>query len=104
MMDWVELDDVKLRYIKISQVDPNYRYVDESLKTKCIQNLNICQYLEFVIISDTKMISSRFTHLLSGLKSIFNHFLTQKWYKHLNRALFIALCGLHFQIHKKNEP
>ena len=27
-MDWVELDDVKLRYIKISQLASKYIYVD----------------------------------------------------------------------------
>jgi len=37
-----------------------------------------CHYLEFVIISDSKMISSRFPHLLSVLWLIFNHFLTLK--------------------------
>ena len=61
-----------------------------------------CQYLEFVIISDRKAISSLLHHSLSGLEFIFNHFfLASKFYKHPDRVLGISVCELRFQISQK---
>ena len=36
-----------------------------------------CQYTDFKIISDSKKISSHFFHSLSGLRSKFNHIISQ---------------------------
>ncbi len=55
-MDWVELDDVKLRYIKISQIAPKYRYVDEITKIKSFQKMRNFLYYKF---SDTFTVSAK---------------------------------------------
>ena len=86
-----------------------------------------CHYLEFVIISDSKMISSQLLLSLSVLELIFKHifppnfsnfialqriqkseyrfdlanFNFKQFCIHPNWAILIAVFGLHFQIHQK---
>ena len=73
-----------------------------------------CHYLEFIIISDSKMISSRFSLLLSGLGFIFNLFYLKNFVNFRTEpdvvycSLWIALSNppknwtLIFQVHWTN--
>ena len=36
----------------------------------------VCQYMEFVIISDSNVILTRFSHSLSVLRLVFKHFIS----------------------------
>jgi len=75
------LTSLKLLIHEISQIVTNYRYVDEIVKILILQKFNLsCQYMEFVIISDSKTISPRFSHYLSGLEPIFNNFISSNYF------------------------
>ncbi len=45
--------------------------------------------MEFDIISDSKIISQRFSHSLSGLEPMFNNFISQNLFFHGNSGLEI---------------
>jgi len=51
-----------------------------------------CHYLEFVIISDRKVISSPRLLSLSVLDSIFNHFLTSNNFVYIQIGQFLSRC------------
>ena len=60
---------------------------------RCHTWLNIpCQYLEFVIISDRKVISSQLLLSLSVLGSIFNHFLNSNNFVYIRTGRFFSRC------------
>ena len=60
---------------------------------------------EFVINSDIKTISQRLLYILYLVCCPYSTiFQFNKWFKHMNRALFIALYGMLFQIQQKIEP
>jgi hypothetical protein len=54
--------------------------------------------MEFVIISDSKMISPRFSHSLSGLRFIFNHFFSSSSLLKCDRGLVRSLIRKSFRI------
>ena len=55
-----------------------------------LQIFNIsCHYMEFSMITDTKMISPPLSHLISGLEFIFNHFLYLKNLIYMMRRLLL---------------
>jgi hypothetical protein len=46
-----------------------------------------CQYMEFDIISDSKIISQRLSHSLSGLEPMFNNFISLNLFFYGNSGL-----------------
>ena len=51
-----------------------------------------CHYMEFVIISDRKVISSQLLLSLSVLGSIFNHFLNSNNFVYIRTGQFLSRC------------
>ena len=63
----------------------------------------LAKKMKFVIISDRKIISSWFSHSLSGLRFLFNHLITLKILKNTNGSILFKICRLYFQIQQKSN-
>ncbi len=58
-----------------------------------------CQYMEFDIISDSKIISQRFSHSVSDLEPMFNNFISLNLFFHGNSGLAGYKSDNRFETH-----